>query len=117
MDDNAVTPDEQGFGKLFNKLQEDIESSKPIELKQEDMMAQFSQTNYWQSLFKPMLEDRIEAYAHLSEVKFNGMETMEEIGVRFTLSSLVAKELQDIINTVELTTQVVNEAKEKNAKK
>jgi len=107
MDSDAVMPDEQGFSKLFTKIQEEIKETEP-ELKQDEMLAQFSATNYWLTLFKPMLESRIEAYRHLLEVRFDGTESMADIGVRFTLSSLVAHELQNIINTVELTTQVVS---------
>jgi len=106
MEDEAVVPDERGYGKLFNSIQEDLKETEP-ELRQDEMCAQFSQTNYWLTLFKPMLESRIEVYKHLTEVRFDGTESMAEIGVRFTLSSLVAQELQNIINTIELTTQVV----------
>lgn len=116
MDSDAVMPDEHGFAKLFNSIQEEINESEP-ELRQDEMMAQFSATNYWLTLFRPMLESRIEAYKHLLEVKFDGTESMAEIGIRFTLSSLVAQELENIINTVELTTQVVSAKHDKSKPK
>ena len=114
---DVVLPDEKDLSlrasikRVMRRI--DKIKKKTQDEKYDELWYYLRQYNGWVKALKPYLEARIEAYKTLAEAKFDGTETMEEIGVRFTLGSLVINELQAIIDKVEVTSQVVAERKKK----
>ena len=49
----------------------------------------------------------------MSEVKFDGTETLLEIGTRYSLSSAVADELQSLLDLIEVNYKVIEEQKKR----
>jgi hypothetical protein len=115
MTEEALIPDLDR--KVFKTIQK-VEETKPKSEGEKRSEAIASLKGYvgWEKGIKPYIEARISSLKTLMEVDFDGKETVNDVGLRFLLCSQVAKELQDILNWVEVTAESV-EAREKKEKK
>jgi len=117
MDSDAVIPDEKDMGikSIVDRLNEIKE--KTADEKYDELFYMLNQYGGWVEGLKPMIQARIEAYKEMREVDFKGNESMSEVGMKFLLSSLVANELQDLLDQVESRRQQVAEDKDKKKEK
>jgi len=111
MDNDAIIPDVAEFTR---KIVKEIEDTTP-NVSTDEMWASLSKYNAWRLAVKPYLEDRIERLKTMSDINFSGKEKIEEIGIRYMICGGIAKELQDIINKVEVTKFVLSQQKKENA--
>jgi len=114
MDEQPLIPDLDR--KVFKTIQK-VEESRPKSEGEKRSEAIASLRGYvgWDKGIKPYIEARISNLKTLAEIEFDGKETVSEVGLRFLLCNQVAKELQDILNWVEITAESV-EAREKKKK-
>jgi hypothetical protein len=81
--------------------------------KYDELFYYLNQYNGWVNGLKPVIEDRIKAYRQLNEVAITGKESVSEVGTRFIIASLVAKELEGLIEMVEARARQIAEDKRK----
>lgn len=79
----------------------------------DEMWASLGKYTAWSRALKPYLIERIEQLKTMSEIDFNGKESVDEIGIRYLICGGIAKELQDIITKVETTKLVMEQLKKK----
>ena len=117
--DNPVLPEKEDWA--VKKAVRDIkkERIKTADEKHDELWHALSGSRAWLGALKPYLETRIKTLKEMADVELTGGEDLKEIGLKFLVSSLVANELQAILNRVETTTKMIDErrAKEKHGKK
>ena len=81
-------------------------------LKVEEYLHAMGKGKGWTHGLKIYLLARIESLRGMTDVDLKGNETMEEIGIRYTLCSAMGLELQDIIAKVEATVKAIDANKD-----
>jgi hypothetical protein len=117
MDDpNVLIPE---FDETVHKTTKQIlakEEVKSVAEKTAESIAALRGVEGWANGLRPYIEERIKRLKEMSEVNLDGKETMAEIGLRFTISSAIASELNDLLVKVDATTKVVEERKDSELK-
>lgn len=85
--------------------------------KREELIHIARNSHFWQRGLKPYIKSRIETLRGMLEVELTGNEPLEELGARFVIANAVAKELQDLINMVEVTADVIEERNDNKKKR
>lgn len=109
---DAITPD---LNKSFFGTVKAVRESKPKSegLKREDAIHSIKNSLGWEKGLKPYIEARMESLRMMLEVELDGKESMQELGIRFSICSAIGQELQDLISMVESTAAAVERIKQK----
>lgn len=105
MQSDATVPDIAEFTRATVR---EIEHSAPV-VSSDEVWASISKYNGWNKALKPYMEERIEQLKTMSEIDFSGRESVSDVGIRYMICGGIAKELQDIINKVEVTKAVLEQ--------
>ena len=115
--EEALMPDlDKGVYKTIRQVRESRPKSEGE--KRAEALAALIGYGGWEGGLKPYLKERIETLKAMSEVKFDGTETLLEIGTKYSLSSVIADELQSLLDLVEVNYKVIEDLeKRKKVKK
>jgi len=106
--EEALMPDlDKGVYKTIRQVRESRPKSEGE--KRAEALATLIGYGGWEGGLKPYLKDRIETLKAMNEVKFDGTETVLEIGTRYSLSSAIADELQSLLDLVDVNYRVIEE--------
>lgn len=104
MSQDALIPD------LGQMIKTTIKEVKPPEDVGDDLgWARIGKSPDWTVLLRPYLEDRISSLQAMTEVDLDGKESVEEVGVRFLICTAIGRELQNLVDLVEQTKEVIVE--------
>jgi len=107
MSENALLPD---LGKMIKTTIKEVKPPKDVG---DDLgWARIGKSPDWTVLIKPYLEDRILSLKAMTDVDLDGKESVEEVGVRFLICTAIGRELQNLIDLIEQTKEVVEEMEE-----
>jgi hypothetical protein len=111
---DAILPDMSKH--VFSTSKKVLESRPKGEAeKREEAINSLNNALGWHKGLKPYIEKRIESLKLMLDVDLDGKESVEEVGIRFIVSSSIAAELQDILSMVQTISMVKEEAKKKDA--
>jgi hypothetical protein len=111
MEDDALYPNPADIVRTTAKQ---LNEEHP-EVSDDEVWATLTTCEGYQKALKPYLISRIEQIKSMSEVDFNGKESVEEVGIRYLIFSLVGKELQELLTKIEVTSKIVNHYKKEDA--
>ncbi len=112
-DSDAIIPD---VAQIIRDTAKKV-SEKPIVYVKDDDWANLGNSPLWKQTVLPYLADRVTAWKEMREVKLDGEESVEEVGIRYLLCTAVAEELQSFVREVELRTKTFNEQVKKQSEK
>ena len=104
MSQDALIPD---LGQIIKTTIKEIQPSEDVG---DDVgWARIGKSPDWTVLLRPYLEDRISSLQAMTEVDLDGKESVEEVGVRFLICTAIGRELQNLVDLVEQTKEVIVE--------